>query len=381
MQDNRLGTRASLAVGHTAAMIDLVALPVWVGVLLGGYGFSPSTGGGLVTLFLCGAVVASFATARFFRQLPVHRTTPLFYLSAALAFIAMLSMDSIAVLTFLHFVAGLCVGAAGSSVHGTMGRMSNPHRVFALGNLFLGCFAVAFLGTLPMLIAHYGRETLFVAFAVTFIAAALATLIRFPKLATIETKNHAEPIQPAVWFLVAGVMLMALVQSMTFSFLERVATERGFDEAQMRTIFLSLGIINIFPPILAAMLQRRLNPTITGMVGAMFQAVFSFTIMNASEWTLFAPPAIFFSFAMIFTHTFLFGRIAALEPSGRISAATPAMLMTGSSIGPFLGGILVETYSYGAIGKVAVVFGLMAAALFFLSARYSRKTPAELQPA
>ena len=60
--------RIALMVAHCAGMVDLVALPVWVGALIAQYGFSPAQAGGLATLFLIGAVVSSlFFAPRFNR--------------------------------------------------------------------------------------------------------------------------------------------------------------------------------------------------------------------------------------------------------------------------------------------------------------------------
>ena len=51
--DSALG-RTALAVAHCAGMVDLVALPVWVGVLVAHHRFDPQQAGALVTLFLAG---------------------------------------------------------------------------------------------------------------------------------------------------------------------------------------------------------------------------------------------------------------------------------------------------------------------------------------
>ena len=48
--------RSALMVAHCAGMVDLVALPVWVGTLIANSGLDPQQAGGLVTLFLEGAV-------------------------------------------------------------------------------------------------------------------------------------------------------------------------------------------------------------------------------------------------------------------------------------------------------------------------------------
>ncbi|TMG97576.1 MAG: MFS transporter, partial [Betaproteobacteria bacterium] len=51
--------RAALMVAHCAGMVDLVALPVWVGALIAQYRFDARQAGLLATLFLVGAVCAS----------------------------------------------------------------------------------------------------------------------------------------------------------------------------------------------------------------------------------------------------------------------------------------------------------------------------------
>ena len=61
--------RIALMVAHCAGMVDLVALPVWVGTLISAYRFDPQQAGGLVTLFLVGAVASSlFFAPRFNRM-------------------------------------------------------------------------------------------------------------------------------------------------------------------------------------------------------------------------------------------------------------------------------------------------------------------------
>ena len=58
--------RVPLMIAHCAGMVDLVALPVWVGALIEKYGFDEPHAGGLATLFLVGAVLSSLFFARQF---------------------------------------------------------------------------------------------------------------------------------------------------------------------------------------------------------------------------------------------------------------------------------------------------------------------------
>ncbi len=71
----------ALMMAHVAGMLDLVALPVWVGTLMSQYQFAPQKAGGLATLFLLGASVASMFLAPRFRALrwparPLHWHRP-----------------------------------------------------------------------------------------------------------------------------------------------------------------------------------------------------------------------------------------------------------------------------------------------------------------
>jgi predicted MFS family arabinose efflux permease len=54
--------------------------------------------------------------------------------------------------------------------------------------------------------------------------------------------------------------------------------------------------------------------------------------------------------------------LAQLDQSGRALTGTPAMLMVGSAIGPFLGGTLVKGFGYEALVLAAAV--LAATAVF-----------------
>jgi len=113
------------------------------------------------------------------------------------------------------------------------------------------------------------------------------------------------------------------------------------------------------------------------MGGPLVQAGLAFAVTNSPWVQGYVAAALSFSAVMIFTHTFAFGWLARLEPTGRLVAATPAMLMTGSAIGPFLGGALVGGLGYGALGVVALVLGALGAALFL----HCTAAPALLAPA
>jgi predicted MFS family arabinose efflux permease len=157
---------------------------------------------------------------------------------------------------------------------------------------------------------------------------------------------------------------MALIQAMVFSFFERIGADRGFGLEAVTAVLIVLGFVNLFPAPLAAVLEKRLSAEKVVLAGPVLQAVLALTITLSATFVPYAAAGAVFVSVMIFTHTFAFGLLSRLDSSGRALAATPAMLMVGAAIGPVLGGTLVKSSGYPAIGIAACVFAVLAVALF-----------------
>ena len=241
-----------------------------------------------------------------------------------------------------------------------------------MGNLMLGVFAVLFFGGAPKLIADFGSPTIFRIFAAVMTVAAVVNIALFPANSAIEdVRLDTARLTRPVWFVIAATTLMALVQAMTFSFLERMGAEHGLPQDQIQAVLIALGVVAITPAIFAALLQKRLPAIGVACGGALLQGVVAALISWSGSLLPYAGGAIAFPFIMIFTHTFVFGHLARLDPTGRAVAATPAVLMSGSMIGPLLGGILVQNLGYPALGVAALAFDLVAIGFFATS--YSQK--------
>lgn len=377
---NSLRGRVALMVGHCAGMVDLVALPVWVGTLISVYRFDPQQAGLLATLFLAGAVLASLVLAPFFQVLPGRVVATAGFAAAAVGFAVASTTPQFALLALLHAASGVAAGAALSVTHGTIARSHNPHRMFALVGMALGVFAIVFLGGTPVLVAQQGGAVLFQVFAGVMAVGALAAALAFPQPDTPtesgSSRGPSAPLPVAVWWGMLGIAALGLVQSMTFSFLERVGSDRGYGLQAVTGVLIALGVVNLFPAALAAVLEKRWSARSVLLAGPALQALLVVVIMNSPVFAPYAAAAAVFAAVMIFTHTFAFGVLARLDPSGRALAATPAMLMFGAAIGPILGGTLVKAWGYGSLGVAALLIDGLAMYAF---ARIHR-APAHAKP-
>ncbi|GJI86970.1 MFS transporter [Duganella hordei] len=374
--DERWPGRIALMVAHCAGMVDLVALPVWVGTLITRYGFDPQRAGALATLFLLGAVGCSLVCAPRFHRLRANVVAPCGFALAGIAFFATALTSDFTLMAVLHALAGAAAGSALSMAHGTMGRGRNPHRMFALAGMALGIFAIVFLGLTPVLVAAGGGPVLFRVFAAVMLVAAVVTAVAFPAGPVVPAAGartgHAAGaggISAAVWFAALGISCMGLVQAMMFSFLERIGADRGFAPAAVTGVLIALGFVNLIPAPLAALLQRRWPAHLVVLGGPVAQAALAVTIAGSTGYLPYAVAGAMFAAVMIFTHTFAFGLVAQLDPGGRALSATPAMLMVGAAIGPVLGGTLVKHAGYGVLGSAAVLLAIAAVYCFAQAGR------------
>lgn len=358
-----------LGACHVAGMLDLIALPVWIGALVEFYRLSPIQAGSTVTLFLAGIVVASVVTAPLFERIRHRRTVTVgFAISGgAFAYLATAPVGTVpfSLLLLIHAIGGLASGTAVSITHGTIGRSANPHRLFGLANVAMSAIAVVFFASVPDLIHKVGAQMLFWAFAAIMALAAATALVGFPRVehAARTEKASIRSIPDNAWLIILTIICLTFNQALVFSFVERIGNFKGFLPADVGFVLICVGFFNLLPGALAALMQKRLSPIAVGIGGPVVQASFAFMLVSAYNFSIYAAFTIPYAAIVIFTHTFLFGLLARVDDSGRAVTATPAMMMIGSATGPAVGGMIVTTFGYPGLGYMAVIMAGIAVVL------------------
>lgn len=376
--------RLALMVGHAAGMIDMVSLPLWVGGLVESYKYSPAQAGGLVTSFLIGVVAASCLLAPLFHRYSMRWVPAVGFAMASLCFMLVWFASGFLTFLVLHILAGLSVGCALSAIHGTIGRTANPHRTFALATTGFGVFSVIFMGASIQIIAATEPRSLFPIFSGVMAVAALVNLVLFPQSKSAVSPSERAPAEvpstagftAVVWFLILGLLGMNFNQAMNFSFIERIASDRGWAGSAINTILLCVAFFSLLPAPIAVLMEKKLNPVHVGMAGVMMQAILSAILAFSLSLMGFGAAALFVPFVMIFSHTFLFGLISRVDPSGRAVAANPAITMGGGALGPLAGGLMVQNMGYPGLSITTVIIAIAVVCCLVLAA--TRLVPARL---
>jgi predicted MFS family arabinose efflux permease len=371
--------RIVLLFGHVAGMLDLVILPFWVGGMMTTHHLEPQEAGGVVTLFLVGVLASNGVLARMFGRLPNRAVVVAGYCVAALAFFGLtyvpfaIAATPLVQLGALNLVAGLGIGAGLSCVHGTIARSVNPHRTFAIVNLGVGIFAVLFFALTPPLMATIGVNAVFYAVLGLILCAIVSSALAFPTppgtqaaraAPSTSTTNAAAQVAAALAIGFVGVVLLQTAQAITNSFAERVGAFRGFSAEAVGVMFAVNGFISLCSPILAGLLEKKLVAAPVAVAVLLIHGLCSITLTSTASFWLYSAGFITMIFVTIFGHTFIFGLFARFDPTGRINASTPSMLMLGTAIGPVVGGVVLQRWGFPAMGLTSAAVAFAGAACF-----------------
>lgn len=360
--------RAALLLGSCAGMADVLVLPVSVSTLTARFGFDAQQAGFLTMLFLAGVVASSVFIAPHFPRLSWRSVAAAgFGLSAVGCFWAATQSDFY-MLAVLQTGCGLATGAALTVTNGTISRTMRPHQMLAGASTARGVSTVLLLAAIPPIVEAFGGPALFVLLGAVKASAALVAVAWFPSrllVAHVEAAPTVASRMPKlVWFCIAGIATMSIVYAMTASYLVQVGTHQGFKAANLNGVLIAIGLIGLLPGPISAALETRWPVRRVLLAGAVLQSVLVAVVMTAGDFAPYASAAVLFPAVMGVTYTFAFGLLAVLDPSGRSSAATPAVLMSGAALGALLGGTLVKLFGFGSIAGAAAVLAAFAVLCF-----------------
>lgn len=370
--------RIALVVAHCAGLIDMIGLPLWVGILVDVYRFDPQQAGGMVTVFLGGVFLASVLIAPNFHRISGRAAAvPGFAVAAACFWIAA-SIHKTEVIAMAHGIAGLAVGLALSVTHGTISTGKQPHRLFGIAGTAVGIFGMVFMAVVPKMIGAFGGPALFVVFGGVMAIATLFALAAFPdKASTLDNEwgksRPREPLPKAIWAGLASWTLISFAFAMTNAFMERAGINHGFSHEQVATSLLIMATVTMFAGVLAVYLEGRVAIRVVLFLLPVIFASMVSLMLSASKLAMYRIGMATIPASMIIMQVFVFGALSRFDRSGRSLAAFPATIMLGTAVGPVIGGTLVKAFGYGALSMGVVVASLMALLGFLrLAAEYER---------
>ena len=373
-------TRLFLAVttAKFVSVAGLMVMPLQIGTLMDGLGLGAAAAGLLGTLEFsalgCGLLLAASGLLRVsVRGCAFIGVALIVSAQTASAFV-----DAYPALAGLRFLVGLGAGLANAAATVAIAaQFRQPERVagFAFGLVYVAG-GLLYLAS-PQAVAFGHQRGVFLGLAAVALCCAPG-LLALPRVRPTRKKRAATQVGPvpvrsgvalpASLLFAAEIALMAGMGAV-WAFGERLGLAIGLTSQTISVWLAATMLASIAGSLFTGWMGLRFGRTGPYLTGIVLVSGCCFFMAYPGAAIVFIICLLGFQAVQAVFIPFLIGTGAALDPSGRLSAAVVGVEIFSFGAGAFIGGVAVEAFGLQAVGWLALLGGALAAPLFVLVCR------------
>lgn len=353
-----------VSAGKLVSVVGLLIMPVQIGALLDGLQLGEAAVGFLATMEFSALGVGLMVVA-----MNPLRTSAMRYALIGVALIvagqiASALISSYGILTALRFIVGFGAGLANAAATVTIAaNFKEPERTagYAFGLVYLVGGAL-YLAS-PYMTAHGYHKGVFLGLAAVVL---LFTPLLFALPDTPLQKKQRAAVGPDAMLSTAALLLftaeifLMVGMGAAWAFGERLGLAIDLTPKEIGFYFACTMIASIVGSLFAGWLGTRYGRTLPFVVCTILVAICCYFMANPGIALVYVICLLSFQVFQAVFIPFLIGTGAALESSGRLSAAVVAVEIFSFGAGGVAGGMVVEAFGLPAVGWLAALGGIVA---------------------
>jgi predicted MFS family arabinose efflux permease len=367
-EDQSILPITAMVVMTVLAAAVFVVLPLLVGAIVEGLGFTAKQAGLFAGADMLGASVSALGISFI---IPHGKWRVLLALAITILAIAdTLSglTNSVLTLIFLRVAGGVGEGMLLAIASAGMAETRNPDRVFGLataGQLAFGSLALYFM---PSLLAAYGVTGVFLSLAALTICAAplirhMPDSARLAGTSAMRSSKISLSGQSAMGL--AGVFTYFMSQGGVWAYLGRIGAANQLATASIGRALAMSSIAGLLGASLSSWLGIRYGRT-RPLVVATLCTVVSLLVFNHSiTFVVYAAMVSLFSFAWNFTAPFQFGVLAQIDPSRRTVVLGQVVVFAGVALGPVVAASLITNGRFANVNWMGMTLCVLSLVFFW----------------
>ena len=374
------------SVIYTLLFLIVNLLPLYTGVFIDVGGLSEVDAGWVNSTFLGAMTVAAigftFILARFSLRGLGFLATTIMVIGLCIPFIN----SRPGVVLFAMAIIGVGNGALFAIANAAAAMERYPVLVYGAGIVLSNLVTAAVPDPLYDSVGAWGVKGLFVP-VLAFIPITLISLFIFKRRAAaadevatgLTPRGAQSPYTPTAVALIAAVFLTNLFLMTYYAFADRVLVDAGYDFDAIATIFTIVYFVAALFGVGAMLMARWPRSLLPGTIAltALLAGSILVALTANSPGIVVAAVIAASGFSMINMSVQL-GVAAEIDGLGRVAAAASGAMFGAWTIGPVLGGWLIEDFGFGGIAVlVGVTAAIGLALLFFVQATVTRGSTTE----
>lgn len=381
--DDGLAATLLLCIVYPVGPASTILMPMIVGGLIDGYGYTEQQAANLAALEGLGLVVASIAAAFWIRRVSWIRALLVGILAYAVLNVASAQIAGYGSLLALRFLTGIAGGNLFAVTVAALGDNRAPDRAFGLAQAVQGVMMLAAFLAAPALLARWGVGGL-------YLLLALAALVMLPVLrwlpsagrlresGTRGSSSQQGPHTALIWLgLVASVLFFVNVFGF-WGFVERIGQARGLPATTIATALGVAQIAAIGGALVAAAASNRYGRYLPLLLVFIGQAFALYVVAGRFEAPAFFISTALYQALFVAGVAYQMGAIAELDTRGRFLVMMTAAQGLGAAIGPAAAAELIGTSGdYSGVLWFAGALGLASLLAFLFILQRSRRLVAD----
>jgi predicted MFS family arabinose efflux permease len=361
----------SAAAAYTLAILPSWVQPYLIMELITDYDMNEASAGAVVTAEATAIAMTSVICAGIAAHYPYFRT-----LLSGVILIAVGNCASIVIETFLPLLAARIVSGIGAGIllmvaTAAIAGFKDSDRAYGQINCASVLSGLALYGIVPVIVASGVSHITFIVLLI-FVIVLLPSVLAMPKnLSALNQtpsgrQSDAGFMSRDIVLIAMGVILSCSILASIWAFYFVLGDRAGLSAEDVNTVMIYVVVCALIATLLVSFdCQRygRLAPLLLAIAIMTVSIVCLGLSQNPVIFRVFTGLNIFGLYLFV---PYFLGYAAAVDPSGRGAAIVSGVYLAGTSIGPYLGGIVMSSLGVEFFAWIALCVNGISIALFFL---------------
>ena len=361
-------TSTSFGLVFTFGLIAFI--PLTIGVLVDGYGFSLKQAGLIGSVEIASMTLAGLIIALYAQHVSRARLAQIGCILGLLGNLLILVNSSFYALLLCRIIVGVGIGVITAAVNFSTASSSNAERLYAASTTGYGVILVVLFFIAPLVYTEISYPAYFMFFSILFLLGIYLTKwlldVKPEKLGAVETKHiHFETLlNPRLLGLYVATLFLWIGLGIVWAISERMGVNIGLTPQQAGLVIATSNAIGLLGSVVANVMGTRFGYARPLLLCVGVLSLSYASLAASQNMVVWGAAFTLYNVGYYFMIPYVLGTAAQYDESGRAATLSALMSPVAHIITPSLGVYIVSTYSFQAVNVTALILAVISGMLF-----------------